>query len=70
MKHLITALPRPTWGQEQKLLRGMFAAASFARAGKMMGARIQHTTGGFDPADISGDKEARQEKVRSRLYLC
>ena len=25
---------------------------------------------GFDPADISGDKEASQEKVRSHLCLC
>ena len=33
----------------------------------MMGAKIQHTTGRFDQADISGDKEASQEKVRSHL---
>ena len=37
--------PRPARGHGEKLLRGMFAAASFARAGKMMGARIQHYWG-------------------------
>ena len=32
-------------GHGEKLLRGMFAAASFARADKMMGARIHHNWG-------------------------
>ena len=57
-------LPRPARGHGEKLLRGMFAAASFARAGKMMGPRIQHYWGlwsnvWFDQADISGDTEVR-----------
>ena len=62
--------PRPARGHGEKLLRGMFAAASFARAGKMMGARIQHYWGlwsnvWFDQADISGGQSGKGEITKS-----